>query len=273
MVVLKNKALRTIILAMLMGAGLLVAGLLVAPMDRAGAAFQGTNGKIAFDSNRNAQGVGLTNLDIFTLTPGGGVTPVLGATASNDKQPNWSSDGTKIAFASNRNNGPNDFDIYTVNADGTQLTQRTTGSPVDQNPAFSPDGTKIAFERGGDIFTVTLAGGGIDPVTTSLSVDVDPNWSPDGTKIAFQRGSDIYTVNADGSNQIPVVQGPLATSANINPNWSPDGTKIAFASNRGNAANDFDIFTVTLAGGGLTKLPGTRGRVTQSQPTLPMAPG
>jgi hypothetical protein len=71
MVVLKNKALLSITLAVLTAAVLLVAGLLVAPMDRAGAAFPGTNGKIAFASNRNNNA---TDFDIYTLTPGGGVT-------------------------------------------------------------------------------------------------------------------------------------------------------------------------------------------------------
>src|SRR5215216_957813 len=210
MIVLKNKALLTIMLAMLVGAGLSLAALLVAPMDRAGAAFQGTNGKIAFASNRNN---GPADFDIYTLTPGGGVSPLLGASTAVDQEPNWSSDGTKIAFSSNRNNAqPADFDIYTVNADGTDLTLRTGGTPVDKNPAFSPDGNKITFERTAGV-------------------------------------TDIFTVNADGRNITPVTNG-LGASVSRQPNWSPDGNKIAFSSNRNNAQPaDFDIYTLTLGGG------------------------
>jgi hypothetical protein len=92
MVVLKNKALLSITLAVLMAAGLLVAGLLVAAVDRAGAAFPGTNGKIAFASYRAG---GATDYEIWTLTPGGGATPLTAGNMSNatfdiDKDPNYS---------------------------------------------------------------------------------------------------------------------------------------------------------------------------------------
>src|SRR5215212_225585 len=53
MVVLKNKAFRSIVLAVLMAAGLLVAGLL-ASVEPAQATFPGDNGRIAFASHRGA---------------------------------------------------------------------------------------------------------------------------------------------------------------------------------------------------------------------------
>jgi Ca2+-binding RTX toxin-like protein len=142
-------------LAVLMAAGLLVAVLLVAPVNRAGAAFPGNNGKIAFASNRNNAA---TDYDIYTLTPGGGVTPVLNANTAVDVQPNWSPDGTKIAFASNRNNAAADYDIYKLTLGGG-FDQVTNGTAVDRQPAYSPDGTRIAFRRGNDINLVDANGG------------------------------------------------------------------------------------------------------------------
>ena len=50
--------------------------------------------------------------------------------------------GQKIAFASNRNGGPN---IWIMNADGSSPTRLTTTTQPEGGPAWSPDGTKIAF--------------------------------------------------------------------------------------------------------------------------------
>jgi Ca2+-binding RTX toxin-like protein len=66
MIVLKNKALLSITLAVLMAAGLLVVGLM-SVVESARAAFPGQNGKIAFASNRNAAG----NYEIYTVSSTG----------------------------------------------------------------------------------------------------------------------------------------------------------------------------------------------------------
>lgn len=242
MVVLKNRALLSITLAVLMAAGLLVAALLVATADRAGAAFPGTNGKIALERGGT----------IYTLTPGGGVTSVttggavdtdpnwspkgnliaferntdihtVTATApydvtlyfgpGNNRDPNWSPDGTKIAFASNRNNGAGDFDIYklSVGAPGTNTgTQITSGAAdVDERPAYSPDGTKIAFQRGGNIWTVA-DGPGLNVDTSNLGQGTAPDWGPGpgpgpdpgGCTITGTSGNDNNLVGTNGPDVI-----------------------------------------------------------------------
>jgi Tol biopolymer transport system component len=59
-----------------------------------------------------------------------------------DYQPAWSPDGTKIAFASDRDD---DFDLYVMKEDGSGV-ERLTDEPGNQVfAAWSPDGTKIAF--------------------------------------------------------------------------------------------------------------------------------
>ena len=64
-------------------------------------AFPGKNGKIAFVSNRNFKQV--NGQDVWTMNPDGSdlvnLTP--GSTGS-DGVPNWSADGRKIVFASDR---------------------------------------------------------------------------------------------------------------------------------------------------------------------------
>jgi Tol biopolymer transport system component len=64
--------------------------------------------------------------------------------------PDWSPDGTKIAFSTRSLYPPNTINQQTwvVNTDGTELKQITfPGALHDFSPSWSPDGNSIAFER------------------------------------------------------------------------------------------------------------------------------
>lgn len=64
--------------------------------------------------------------------------------SADDDEPNFSPDGTKIAFSSDRDN---DYEVYTMDTDpATSDASRLTSNTVeDSHPAFSPDGTRITF--------------------------------------------------------------------------------------------------------------------------------
>ena len=64
------------------------------------------------------------------------------ANRSTDYRPDWSPDGTKIAFTSYRDGN---FEIYVMNADGSGQTNISNNPAYDFDPSWSPDGTKIAF--------------------------------------------------------------------------------------------------------------------------------
>ena len=91
----------------LIAGGVLAAAIAAAP---AHATFPGANGSIAFDSDRDAPG---EQLDIFTMRPNGSHPVNLTNNWAMDQQPNWSPDGRKIAFASDRDG---DFEIFVMNA-------------------------------------------------------------------------------------------------------------------------------------------------------------
>ena len=56
--------------------------------------------------------------------------------------PDWSPDGSRIAFASQ----PGEVaDIWTIDADGSDPVQLTTDPADDFAPVWSPEGTQIAF--------------------------------------------------------------------------------------------------------------------------------
>ncbi len=63
--------------------------------------------------------------------------------------PEWSHDGKKILFSSNRDG---DFEVYLMNADGSDLKQLTSNTFSDVYPVWSPDGKRIAFHSNRDSY-------------------------------------------------------------------------------------------------------------------------
>ena len=80
--------------------------------------------------------------ELWLTSPTGRWARQLIMTNSFCKQPVYSPDGKKIAFASDKNGN---FDIWTLALDNMQIEQITHDNNMDESPAWSPDGTKIAF--------------------------------------------------------------------------------------------------------------------------------
>jgi Tol biopolymer transport system component len=111
-----------------------------------------TGTKIAFTSLRHPPLVGAPGFDIYTMnTDGSGLKQLTSrpnpqCPCQTNDWPNWSPDGTQIAFASDRSGiETNDFEIYTMNSDGSGLKRLTFSPDLDISPTWSPNGSKIAF--------------------------------------------------------------------------------------------------------------------------------
>jgi Tol biopolymer transport system component len=155
--------------------------------------------KLAFESNHTDPDPDDTNAinDIFTMNPDG--SGIVKLTHSKDVSdcPDWSPDGSQIAFGSDRRNDAWRREIYVMDADGTNVRRVTTlpeKAELDSQPRFSPDGRRLVFARyineailiRAARFTVRVDGGGLKQLTPWGMGAGDADWSPDGTKIAFE---------------------------------------------------------------------------------------
>ncbi|MHC4364194.1 MAG: redoxin domain-containing protein [Planctomycetota bacterium] len=153
-----------------------------------------------------------------------------------DMCPDWSNDGARIVFDSQRSDP--DRDLYVMAIDGTGV-QRLTNKPgqEDKCPAFSPDDSFITYictaNGDMDIFVMNSDGTGVKNLTDDPGSDRCPSWTPDGRKITFMSNRtgffEVYIVDGrDGGNLKQLTDLKIKGSNCWVAAVSPDGKQVSF---------------------------------------------
>jgi WD40 repeat protein len=138
----------------------------------------------------------------------------------------FSPDGSRIAFASNRDGN---FEIYVTDADGGNVTRLTTTTANETEPTWGPDGTWLAYQSDASgapqIWSMRADGSDQRPLTEGPA-NMEPAVSPDGRAIAFSTIRDgnyeVYLMAPDGSEQRNVSRN--AEAHERVPGWIDAGT-------------------------------------------------
>lgn len=258
------------------------------------ATYSGTNGRISFyrvaGATFEVYSAAADGTDVVRLTHSGvdGDGNPRGAVFSD-----WSPDGSRLAFESDRVDADQDQDVvqvYVMDADGGNVRQVTAGPGFHGDAAWSPDGQRLAIEADwgnypDDQGIWTIPSNAADAVTAPSAAvrvttfphfdgyDGEPQYSPDGAWIVFTRfvgcvyhpnkdkqpsacQQAIFKVWPDGSHLTQLTSWARQNSA---PDWSPDGTQIAFDSGDvGRQGSVGDVWVMNANGSGKRRLTHTR---------------
>jgi dipeptidyl aminopeptidase/acylaminoacyl peptidase len=135
--------------------------------------------------NRLAYSQDFFDADIWEIQPGKPPRPFASSTRL-DFLPQYSPDGSRIAFCSDRSG---QMEIWTSDHDGRNPAPLTNSSEHSCSPQWSPDGHWIAFDRHmkdtWHIFLMAADGGQEHQLTSDDTGEMVPNWSRDGRWLYF----------------------------------------------------------------------------------------
>jgi Tol biopolymer transport system component len=188
-----------------------------------GAAISRNGNRLAYSQgvfDPNIWHVSLSGLGVASGPP----AKLIGSTRW-ENAPQYSPDGKRIAFSSNRSGV---YGIWISDADGSHATE-LFARPGSTSAAahWSPDGQRIAFSSNFDIYVIRASGGKPVRLTTDPAEDDVPSWSRDGKWIYFgskRTGQyEVWKVPAAGGEAVRVTRkggGPALES--------PDGKSIYY---------------------------------------------
>jgi TolB protein len=202
---------------------------------------------------------------------------------SSDDNPDWSPDGSTIAFDrcgtkcevwTNKRDGPGPRRL------GPNCLRRTDAACHDRGtPAWSPDGKQIAFSGGSgplrngtpefnEVYVMNVDGSRarrITSVTASKPFAMDvlsPMWSPDGRQLVFEvqnlstgdppNRRALFVVKTDGSGLRQLTD--WSRNGGDSPDWSPDGSSILFRTVSVSNKHHGNLYVIHPDGTGLEQL-------------------
>ena len=180
-----------------------------------------------------------------------GSTTSLISSTRNDSGPQFSPDGKRIAFMSERSGH---LEIWVCDGDGSNAVQLTSfGGPEVSTLRWSPDGARIAFDSDAegeyDIWVIGVNGGKPQRMTTDPANDGNPSWSRDGRWIYFDSArtgaQQVWKMPANGGEAIQVTH-----DGGFAPLESADGRFLYYVK----SLTDTSLWKMPLEGGQAVKV-------------------
>ncbi|MCC6348209.1 MAG: PD40 domain-containing protein [Candidatus Eisenbacteria bacterium] len=205
--------------------------------------------------------------NLWKVAATGGIATALTVGASHNTMPVWSPDGSKIAFASDRDGN---FDVFVMPSEGGEATRLTFHSSDETPTSFAPDGRSVLFTASvldaasnaqfpspaqPELYRVGLDGG--MPVQVLTTPALYAAFDRTGRRLAYsdQRGFEMEWRKHDHSAFARDVwlwdvaanrHTRLTEFGNDNrqPVWGPDGNSLFFLSER---SGSFNVWKLDLA--------------------------
>jgi Tol biopolymer transport system component len=165
-----------------------------------------------------------SNIWLLDARQTGGITKRVVASTMEDREPDYSPDGSHIVFTSTRSGTD---EVWMSNPDGSNPQKLTNmNGPLTGNAQWSPDGDEIVFEsRSGGLLL-------LNPKTLQsrqlCQSGAQPRWSPDGKWVYFnlfhEGVGNIWKTPREKCDPVPVTHGGGFTAQE-----SPDSKYIYYS--------------------------------------------
>lgn len=201
-----------------------------------------------------------TNGELFTIaTDRGDVRRLTKTSDVRESNPQWSPDGKRIAFVSDRSGRE---EIWICDEQGGNLKRLTNSETQKGAPVWAPDSKSLLYtasdralhryEIADNKDAVLTRGEVIGFGSTAIS---NPHWSPDGKWIAFTKsGRDllphVYVLPVAGGEARRITD--AETYSDSSPLWTPDGKALVYLAGMdsgnigGGGRSTAQIFVVAL---------------------------
>jgi len=217
----------------------------------------GAGDAIAFVSNKDS------GWEIYKINYTGLAIPTsqwqrLTNNSANEWGPQWSPDGSKIAYLSYKDTGS--LQVWIMNPSGGSQTRLTNDFWSSGTFSWNDDGTKIAYDYSDNgeyrVDVVPAVLNNPTPTSTHLTgTDCwGPAWSPDGNTIAYHKWIgfvEIYARDSNGSNERRLTNDYHETRA---PSWSPDSEYITYMQNHWQDGKYWEVYVMPADGSSHTRL-------------------
>ena len=205
-------------------------------------------GKIAFVANVNV------SWDLFAVDDSGRNPVQLTNTPYDEKDPTWSSDRTKIVYATSDGH----LNIVDITAGKSRVIAAIQQKTPRITPCFSPDDKEIVFSQfrpadqgdDTDLMIFNFETKTTRSVLEQNSLQMWPAWSPDKNRLVYTNNhcsgdcgriiQELWLADPKGGWARQLL---MTNSLCLHPAWSWDGRRIAFASDK---SGNFDIWVLSL---------------------------